>query len=84
MKAYRAEIDRLSKQYVDKYHREEMQELRELIRIQDERYRITYGKNAQGRSFAQNKEAAPWQQYSFGHKRIQNYRKAVRPKKGQQ
>lgn len=57
MKAYRADIDRLSKQYVDKYYGEEMQELRELIRIQDERYRITYGKNAQGRSFAQNKEA---------------------------
>lgn len=57
MKAYRADIDRLSKQYVDKYYSEEMQELRELIRIQDERYRITYGKNAQGRSFAQNKEA---------------------------
>lgn len=56
MKAYRAEIDRLSKQYVDKYHREEMQELRELIRIQDERYRITYGNSGQGRSFAQNKE----------------------------
>ena len=57
MKAYRADIDRLSKQYVDKYYSEELQELRELIRIQDERYRITYGKNAQGRSFAQNKEA---------------------------
>ena len=57
MLAYRADIDRLSKQYVDKYYSEEMQELRELIRIQDERYRITYGKNAQGRSFAQNKEA---------------------------
>lgn len=57
MKAYRADIDRLSKQYVDKYYSEEMQELCELIRIQDERYRITYGKNAQGRSFAQNKEA---------------------------
>ena len=57
MKAYRAEIDSLSKQYVDKYHREEMQELRELIRIQDERYRITYGNSGQGRSFAQNKEA---------------------------
>ena len=57
MKAYRADIDRLSKQYIDKYYSEEMQELRELIRIQDERYRITYGKNAQGRSFAQNKEA---------------------------
>ena len=57
MLAYRADIDRLSKQYVDKYYSEEMQELRELISIQDERYRITYGKNAQGRSFAQNKEA---------------------------
>ena len=42
MKAYRADIDRLSKQYVDKYYSED---------------RITYGKNAQGRSFAQNKEA---------------------------
>ena len=57
MKAYRADIDRLSRQYVDKYYREEMQELRELIRIQDERYRITYGKSTQNRSFAQNKEA---------------------------
>ena len=57
MKAYRADIDRLSKQYVDKYYSEEMQELRELIRIQDERYRITYGQSAQNRSFAQNKEA---------------------------
>ena len=57
MLAYRADIDRLSKQYVDKYYSEEMQELRELIRIQDERYRITYGNSGQGRSFAQNKEA---------------------------
>ena len=55
MAKYRKDIDNLSKQFVERYYKEEMQELRELLRIQDERYRTAYGKSLKDRSFAQSK-----------------------------
>ena len=55
MAKYRKDIDNLSKQFVERYYKEEMQELRELLRIQDERYLTAYGKSLKDRSFAQSK-----------------------------
>ena len=41
----RAGIDQLSRTYLQKYHKEEFERLRDLIRTQAARYRQSYGKN---------------------------------------
>lgn len=54
MEKYRKDIDNLSQQFAENYFVDEMKEFYQLIKLQDERYRISYGQS--GRSFAQSKE----------------------------
>lgn len=46
-------IDEISKQYIDNYHKDEMNELEERIMIQDEKYKEAYGSS--GRSYSEGK-----------------------------
>ncbi len=50
----RPKVDALSRAYLRKYHAETMEELGALLRLQDETYRLAYGKDS-SRSFYQNK-----------------------------
>lgn len=53
MKLLRASIDELSKQYIEKYHKEEMEELRKKLEGQQGQYEKAYGGES---NYAQNKE----------------------------
>lgn len=57
MTPYRPAIDQLSNLYLEKYHSEDLQQLRKLLNVQQEKYRQAYGDGKTAKNnYAQNKE----------------------------